>query len=181
MGPEPQAATARAWVIGVKDRAGGSDDPRWQPGDETPHALTSNVGGSSVCCLARSPGRLRDGPAPVPLWPRILGAGMSAGQILRRLGRLRDVLVRVAFHAARTAADVPPAAPATPCPPAHRRHRRSTGPHRPEALRPHPSRAAHQAHRRGDLHHRDHTVKSPRMGPISRKLRAVALPCSLRP
>src|SRR5580658_6406151 len=60
--------------------------------------------------------------------------------------------------------------------PARRRHRPSQEPHRPEThLRPHPGRTAHQAHRGNLLHHPDHAVKSPAMGRISRKLRAVGL------
>ena len=53
---------------------------------------------------------------------------------------------------------------------AHPRNRADRQAH----LRPHPGRTAHQAHRGSDLHHHDHAVKSPAMGQISRKLRAVA-------
>jgi hypothetical protein len=69
-----------------------------------------------------------------------------------------------------------------PRPPARRRHRLPAQPHRPQPdLRPHPSRTTHQAHRRSDLHDHDQLVKSPEMGPIPRKLRAVAGGVVLRP
>ena len=44
---------------------------------------------------------------------------------------------------------------------------------RRQTCRPYPSRTAHQAHRRSHVYHHDHAVKSPAMGRISRKLRAV--------